>query len=73
MSEGSSECENERADDDGDVTVEGMDGEEEYEDDDNANLSGFEADLSTISLEVGLHFMLQHYHQCILGSRSCQG
>ncbi|KAK8744816.1 hypothetical protein OTU49_000634, partial [Cherax quadricarinatus] len=51
LSEGSSECEMERTEDDIDVTVEG----EEYEDDeDPANLSGFEADLSTLSMEENL-------------------
>ncbi|XP_071539111.1 terminal uridylyltransferase 7-like isoform X2 [Panulirus ornatus] len=48
ISEGSSECEMERTEDDIDVAIEG---EEDEEDEDPGNMSGFEADLSTISLE----------------------
>lgn len=46
QSEGSSECEMERTEDEVDVAVEG-----EAEEDDDTTMSGFEADLSTISPE----------------------
>nr|XP_045624823.1 uncharacterized protein LOC123774531 [Procambarus clarkii] len=50
LSEGSSECEMERTEDDIDVAIEG----EEYDEEDPGNLSGFEADLSTLSIEETL-------------------
>lgn len=48
QSEGSSECEMEKTEDEADVGVEG----EAEDDDDTTNMSGFDADLSTISPEV---------------------
>ena len=58
QSEASSECELERTEEEADVAVEG----DEVEEDDDTTMSGFEADLSTVSPEVRETFLGIYCH-----------